>query len=193
MPLGHYRTGMSNQDQEPGGPATLSIEVQDATQRLKPRELEWLVTHAHKAAGTLGAAGSVRVRVVDDAEMSAAHAEFLDDPTTTDVLTFDMSETDGDVTPPSAEEICSGLKRTLFVLDTDILVCVDVATRQAAGRGYAVEKELLLYVVHGMLHCLGHDDHDEAAAAAMHAVEDAVLEAIGVGRAFSVPRRDGDA
>lgn len=175
----------------PLNPAELSIEIHDATRRLTRAQVEWLATHAHKAAGRLGAAGSVRARVVDDAEMSAAHAEFLDDPTTTDVLTFDMSEGIADVAAPTVESVRSGNRPILFVLDTDILACLDVASRQAASRGYSVEKELLLYLVHAMLHCLGHDDHDEQAAAEMHAVEDAVLEAIGVGRAFGVPRADG--
>lgn len=185
--------GAQPDDLSPLGPTTLSFEIQDATRRLTRDQVEWLATHAHKAAGQLRAAGSVRVRVVDDAEMSAAHAEFLDDPTTTDVLTFDLSEGLPDVAPPTPEGVRLGYRTPLFVLDTDILACVDVATRQAASRGYSVEKELLLYVVHGMLHCMGHDDHDEDASAAMHAVEDAVLEAIGVGRAYAAPRRDGQA
>ena len=33
-----------------------------------------------------------------------------------------------------------------------------------------------------------HDDHDEAAAAAMHQVEDAVLTAIGVGPVYTAGR-----
>jgi len=180
-------------DVPPLNPAELSIEIHDATDRLTRDQVAWLATRAHKAAGRLGAAGSVRVRVVNDAEMSAAHAEFLDDPTTTDVLTFDMSDGIADVEPPSPEGIRLGNRPILFVLDTDILACVDVAARQAASRGYSVEKELLLYIVHGMLHCMGHDDHDEGASAAMHAVEDAVLEAIGVGRAFASPSTDGQA
>jgi len=45
----------------------------------------------------------------------------------------------------------------------------------------------LLYVVHGVLHCLGHDDHDEAGYASMHALEDRVLYAIGVGATFAEP------
>ena len=189
MPDGHE----IGDELPPLNPAELSIEIHDATGRLSRAQIEWLATHGHRAAGRLGAAGSVRVRVVDDVEMSAAHAEFLDDPTTTDVLTFDMSEGLADVAAPTVEGVCLGNRPILYVLDTDILACVDVASRQAASRGYSVEKELLLYLVHAMLHCLGHDDHDEQAAAAMHAVEDAVLEAIGVGRAFGVPRADGQA
>jgi ssRNA-specific RNase YbeY (16S rRNA maturation enzyme) len=40
--------------------------------------------------------------------------------------------------------------------------------------------------VHGLLHCCGYDDHTEADFARMHETEDAILEAIGVGRTFSM-------
>jgi probable rRNA maturation factor len=132
-----------------------------------PEAHRWLEDLTSQALGVLGAAGEVRVRVVDDAVMSAAHEGFMGVSGTTDVLTFDLTE------PGSG------------VLDVDILACRDEAARQAAERGHSVERELLLYIIHGVLHCLGHDDHDEAAAARMHAEEDRVLRAIGVGATYA--------
>ena len=38
--------------------------------------------------------------------------------------------------------------------------------------------------LHGVLHCTGFDDRDAAGAAAMHAEEDRILGAIGVGATF---------
>jgi probable rRNA maturation factor len=71
---------------------------------------------------------------------------------------------------------------------------VDEARRQAAGRALPVERELLLYCVHGVLHCLGYDDHDDAEYVRMHAEEDRILEAIGVGRTFAaLPVTSGSA
>jgi rRNA maturation RNase YbeY len=175
----------------------LEVEVLDDTQRLTRGQLEWLTARTHEACRRMGCGGSLRVRLIDDAAMIAAHGEYLDDPTTTDVLTFDMSEgiaslgdVEGDsrqelpMEPPGTEAVREGFSSIWIGLDTDILACVDVAARQASIRGYSVEKELLLYIVHGVLHCLGHDDHDEAAAARMHATEDAVLTAIGVGAVY---------
>jgi probable rRNA maturation factor len=141
------------------------VEVADATGRMSAHDLDWLQRHAALAARSLTPRGEVRVRVVDDAEMADLHARFSHDPTTTDVLTFNLGEA-GD-------------------LDTDLFVCLDVARRVAQARGHAPEKELLLYVVHGLLHCLGHDDHDPAEAARMHEREDEVLTAIGVGAVYA--------
>jgi len=161
-------------DQPPGrstGRApTLSIEDEGL---LNDAQLAWLADAAQRAvacaverAQTPAAGGEVRAQVVNDETMSALHARHAGETGTTDVLTFDLRE---DLDQP---------------MDADIVVCVDEARRQASARGHAVERELLLYILHGALHCLGHDDHDDAAYLAMHREEDAVLTAIGVGRTF---------
>jgi probable rRNA maturation factor len=171
----------------------LSVEVLDQTRRLAPAALAWLTRHVEKAITHLGAVGEVRVRIVDDTEMAQAHEEFAGEPGTTDVLTFDLTDPDESGPPPPIDRergrTESGSAK--YGLDTDILVCIDVAERQnqmispVSGPPLGAEKELLLYVVHGVLHCLGMDDHEEAAAADMHRVEDAVLTAIGVGPVYS--------
>lgn len=154
--------------------------------------MKWLTEHVERAVGHLGACGEVRVRIVDDMEMAAAHEEFAGAAGTTDVLTFDLA--DPGVTGAPRINLEHGrleFDSAQYVLDTDILACFDVAERQVAlsnpetGGSPAVERELLLYVVHGVLHCLGMDDHDNDAAAAMHRVEDVVLTAIGVGPVYS--------
>jgi len=131
------------------------------------RDPAWIARRVGAAVEALGARGEVRVRVVGDAEMARLHEARTGVPGTTDVLTFDLRD------EPAGD------------LDTDVVVCVDEARRQAASRGHALEHELLLYIVHGVLHCLGYDDHDPAGAAAMHAREDEVLRAIGVGAVYA--------
>jgi probable rRNA maturation factor len=156
-----------------GPPWVVNIEIGDPGQRLSPGQERWLALHVERALLQLGTGGDVRVRVVGDEEMRAAHEEFLGEASTTDVITFDMSE------PGSGR------------LDTDILICHDEGARQAAGRSHAVEQELLLYIIHGVLHCMGYDDHDAVAAGRMHAAEDHVLEALGVGATYNRPDRAG--
>ena len=144
-----------------------------ALRRLDGSAIAWLLEHAQRAGEHLGVRGELRVRVVGDAEMAAAHERHLRKASTTDVLTFDLAEGGSAQGEP---------------IDADVLVCLDEAARRAAEHGHMVERELLLYIVHGLMHCLGEDDQDRAAYERMHAREDAVLAAIGVGATFA-PKR----
>jgi len=143
-----------------------TIDVEDATGRWKAELVAWVGQRASAAAEHLKCLGEVRVRLVGDVAMSAAHLKHLGDASTTDVMTFDMAD---------------GAAAKTRVLDVDILICLDEAERQATLRRHGAQLEVLLYVVHAMLHCLGYDDDSRAGARAMHECEDRVLSAIGVG------------
>lgn len=155
--------------------AGVTLELEGLEELGDSSSREWLRARGGEALTELsrrfGLAGEVRVRVVRDAEMASLHARTMGIDETTDVLTFDLL---------GGEEGGSGR------IDADIVVCVDEAARQAAQRGHGAERELLLYLVHGALHCVpGFDDLTEADAARMHATEDEVLRAIGVGSVYS--------
>ncbi len=154
----------------PGSPAR--IHVADATARLSSASIAGMEQQINHAAGLLRLAGEGRIRIAGDSEVAAAHLKHLGVPGSTDVITFDLAD------PGSPR-----------VLDADILVCLDEAERQAQARGTPIENELLLYMIHGLLHCLGYDDHDERAWAAMHAREDEILTALGIGPVFAAPRK----
>ena len=106
----------------------------------------------------------VDVVLVGDATLTELHGRFLDDPTPTDVITFDLGEEGGG---PAAEVYAS----------------VECALRVAAERGLDPAYELSLYVVHGALHLCGFDDVDDAPRAEMRAAETTVLTSLG----FSAP------
>jgi len=154
---------------EPAGEAgpEPGLQIGDPAGALGDAAWAWLRRTGAAALGVVARTGEVRVRVVRDEEMARVHGRWLGDPTTTDVLTFDLGS------DPKA-----GL------VDADLYVCADEAARQAEARGHGIEAELLLYVVHGVLHCLGYDDADPAAARAMHEREDEILQAIGVGALY---------
>lgn len=147
-----------------------SIHLTDGTGRLARPLLVWLDRELRRVVDHLGVGGDCRVRLAADAEVARAHQQHLGQPGTTDVITFDLSD------PTDAGA-------SLF-LDVDLLVCLDEAERQSAAAGIPVEHELLLYMVHGILHCLGHDDHDEDRAVAMHSLEDEILTTIGIGPVY---------
>jgi len=154
----------------------VTLDLLDPGHRLDPEAGAWLRATAARAIGALDARGSVRVRLVGDTEMSDAHERWLGEATTTDVITFDLTD---------------GASASSRELDADLTVCVDEARRQAATRGHEPEREMLLYTVHGVLHCLGHDDHTPEGAETMHRIEDELLRRIGVGTTFAAGADSG--
>ncbi len=119
------------------------------------------------------------VRLVNDREMVRLHGQTMNIPTPTDVLTFDFSD---DTHTPG-------------LLELDTVICLDVARRQAIKRGHNVENELLLYMVHSLLHVCGYNDLTRAEARIMHRREDEILVHLGVGAVYAaspaVTRRRG--
>lgn len=99
----------------------------------------------------------VDVAVVNSREIALLNRKYLNHAGDTDVLSFDLSDTPGDG------------------IYAQIIVCGDVADRQAKLRGLTFQEELLLYVVHGLLHVMGYDDLAVRAAAKMHARQDELL------------------
>ncbi len=106
------------------------------------------------------AVARIGIRVVQDDAMTALHEQWHDAPTTTDVITFECS--------------------TTGPLEADLVLCSDQADREAADRPHSADEELVLYAIHGLLHCCGFDDGSEAEEAAMHAEEDRLLTEIGL-------------
>jgi probable rRNA maturation factor len=149
----------------------VTVTLLDQTRSLKSSEIDWISDQFKACLRVLDAKGEVRLALIGDDRMADAHERYSGVSGTTDVLTFDLRD---DATHP---------------LDTDLLLCVDEARRQATARGHSTPRELLLYALHGVLHCLGEDDHDPDAARRMHAREDEVLSAIGVGVTYSVDER----
>ena len=111
------------------------------------------------------AGGTLTVLLVDDEASAELHGQHFDDPTATDVMTFP----DGTEHPDDGQ-----------VHHGDLAVGVGVARRVAAARGRPVGDELTLYIVHGVLHLLGHDDHHPDDRAAMWDLQRQVLSPLGI-------------
>jgi len=107
---------------------------------------------------------------VDDAEIAALHGRWFDDPTPTDVISFDLGQ---DEPGPAGE----------------LYVSVERARAEARARGLPLERELALYLVHGALHLCGYDDRERRERARMRAAEAAVLERLGYPAAPGVDDR----
>jgi probable rRNA maturation factor len=108
------------------------------------------------------------VAMVGDKKMSDLHQRFMGIAGPTDVLTFPL-DADRRGRPVAGE----------------VVVCVPEARRRAKAEGVPVERELLLYALHGMLHLCGYDDRTDASFRAMHRTEDQILTQLGVGPVFA--------
>ena len=92
-------------------------------------------------------AGSFAVRFVSDREMRRLNASFRRRDETTDVLSFPARAGDRGVPQPPAAARHLG----------DVVISVPAARRQAGRLGHGVDVELRVLLLHGVLHCLGHD------------------------------------
>lgn len=123
------------------------------TDRGRPRTPRAFVARAVRAVfAHVGATIPVSLLLTDDAEIAALHAQHLGDPTPTDVMSFELDGT------------------------AELVVSVTTAARVARARGHAVRAEVALYIVHGLLHLLGHDDTTLRARARMRDAERAVMQ-----------------
>ncbi len=86
------------------------------------------------------------------------HKEFMNDPTPTDVITF-QGEPEVDL----AGEIC---------------VCPEIAQEYAAANDLDFSKELTLYLIHGYLHLAGFDDIEDRDRNEMRKAEEIAMELV---------------
>jgi probable rRNA maturation factor len=104
----------------------------------------------------------ISLAFVDNPTIHRLNERYLQHDEPTDVLSFPLSE-------PSTSRLAG-----------ELVLGVEVAVEQAAARGHDVQAELALYVIHGLLHLCGHDDHDEADRAVMRQRERRYLQQLGL-------------
>ncbi|MBM3997987.1 MAG: rRNA maturation RNase YbeY [Planctomycetes bacterium] len=138
-------------DDRPEGPS----EAGDA---YRPDRIRRLVERIVTDAGYRDA--EISIAIVDDARMRALNAEYLGHDYSTDVLSFRLdSEAGGRAANAGAR------------LEGELIVCRDTARRGAAACGWDAADELLLYIAHGTLHLIGHDDATDSGRLAMRRAE----------------------
>ena len=83
----------------------------------------------------------IDVTFLGDAEMQTLHFEYLNDASSTDIITFDLGLS------PEGKRLGA------------LYICPEVAQRFAARYKIPVRKEVHRLLAHGVLHLLGFDDH----------------------------------
>lgn len=141
----------------------LTIEVNDEGQshQVDRARLKKAVRHVLQEAGIQSA--EVSIAVVNDERMQELNRQYLQHDFPTDVLSFLL---DSDPEQHS--------------LEGQLIVSADYAAREALRYGWSAGDELLLYVLHGCLHLVGHDDTTPAAKQAMRQAESHHLAQFGL-------------
>ncbi|MFZ4484082.1 MAG: rRNA maturation RNase YbeY [Chthoniobacterales bacterium] len=106
------------------------------------------VADSERSGSVLRGLSEISVVLISDRRIAALHGEFMNDPTTTDVITF---------------------------LHGEIVVSAETARREARERGLPLPQEIARYVVHGLLHLAGWTDADAGAAAEMRLMQEKIL------------------
>lgn len=101
--------------------------------------------------------GALSLAFVTDHTIRKLNQEFLGRSYATDVLAFDLRD--------AREENSRGFLRG------DIIISVSTAHRQARVYKTSMRYEIILYIVHGILHLLGYDDHAPQDTTKMRAAE----------------------
>lgn len=105
--------------------------------------------------------GEIGIRVTDDPTIAELNARHLDHDYETDVISFPYGADDSK-------------------LSGELVVSAQTAHRRARELGWSAENELLLYVVHGVLHITGMDDHEPSDRAMMRQAEQQVMLDLGI-------------
>ena len=133
----------------------LSSSTQNAIRVPRKRLAELIEFVAHSEGVRIG---QVDLAIVASREITGVNRRFLGHAGATDVISFDLSDKD-------IPGLCAQL-----------VVCGDLAVQQAKARGLKAPHELMLYVVHGLLHLMGYEDTSIRGGARMHAREEELLK-----------------
>jgi probable rRNA maturation factor len=105
------------------------------------------------------AEAEISIALVDDATIHQLNRRYLDHDEPTDVLSFPLGQN------PLAGELVIGYQ---------------VAERTAQEYGHAVAAEVILYIIHGLLHLVGYDDKKPGRAKQMRERERHYLARLGL-------------
>ncbi|MGE3818478.1 MAG: rRNA maturation RNase YbeY [Isosphaeraceae bacterium] len=143
------------------------VEVSDTQSHLKTdrHALDQLVRFVLRAEGVERAA--ISLAIVDDATIRTLNRRHLEHDWPTDVISFLYTEPDD------------------LALSGELVISAETALAVSTAAGVSPFGELALYVVHGLLHLLGHDDTTDDARIAMRRRETELLKALDLGDAFA--------
>jgi probable rRNA maturation factor len=153
----------------------ITVTVTNA-QRQAPVSASWIMRLARRAIRRLRirTPGTLAITFIGPGRMRTLNRRFKRHDWTTDVLSFRY---DG----PSTRPVGGGARSGFRPLGLHEQIVGEVLINPSAARAYArrhgipYDEELSRYVVHGLLHWLGHEDRTRAQQQKMRAMEDRLL------------------
>jgi probable rRNA maturation factor len=119
------------------------------------------------------------VRLTGDKQVRELNSQWRGKDKPTNVLSFSMAEPDElDDDAPDGPELMLG----------DIVLARGVCAAEAEEKAISIEDHASHLLVHGTLHLLGYDHHDDAAAADMEAREVRALARLGIADPYAGDR-----
>jgi probable rRNA maturation factor len=138
----------------------MTIEVTNTSGQLVPSaEMTSLMTHAMIALD-LNPDCDLNIAFVEDDYMTELHIKWMDEPGTTDVLSFPM-----DMPEEPGEAVTLG----------DIVISPVVAAAQALTQGHSTEHEIYILATHGLLHIIGYDHADKTEEKVMFDLQEKIV------------------
>jgi len=134
-----------------------SVEIEDSLleklQSLAQAALPQVLKNPANGGGVMEQLELIEVSIVDDEIIAQVHLDFMDIPGATDVITFAHGE---------------------------IVISVETAIALSAEYKHSWQRELMLYIIHGLLHLCGHEDTDPKERAKMEKLQFAILDKVWV-------------
>ena len=138
----------------------MTIEVTNTSGQLVPTtEITSLMTHAMNAL-ELNPDCDLNIAFVEDDYMTELHIKWMDEPGTTDVLSFPM-----DMPEEPGQAVTLG----------DIVISPVVAAAQALQQGHSTEHEIYILATHGLLHIIGYDHAEKADEKIMFELQEKIV------------------
>ncbi|HRD56340.1 MAG TPA: rRNA maturation RNase YbeY [Parachlamydiaceae bacterium] len=97
----------------------------------------------------------VSIHFVSAKEIGELHDQFFDDPSETDCISLPIDDQ----------------TESHYRILGDVFVCPEVAVRYAKTHKKSVDDEVILYMIHGLLHLMGYDDIEAKERKSMRSAE----------------------
>lgn len=139
----------------------LDIELQDQQQLLSVNQPRLMAAIGRIAQDHGFRRGEVSIILIDDQAIHRVNREHLEHDYPTDVISFVFDAEDDNI-------------------EGEIIISTETAIREALTGGWPADDEVLLYAIHGMLHLVGMDDHEDQQRREMRLNEAKYLNLSGI-------------